>query len=135
MKIIRWILGQIILILDFLTSPKPVVRDTRAQATLDQAMAKMSMYQFKTCPFCVKVRRELKRQALHIELRDAKGDAGHKATLVNEGGRHKVPCLRIEKADDSVQWLYESTDIITYLKELVTVVEADNLKNNDPSNA
>ena len=135
MKIIRWILGQIILILDFLTSPKPVVRDTRAQATLDQAMAKMSMYQFKTCPFCVKVRRELKRQALHIELRDAKGDAGHKATLVNEGGRHKAPCLRIEKADDSVQWLYESTDIITYLKELVTVVEADNLKNNDPSNA
>ena len=135
MKIIRWILGQIILILDFLTSPKPVVRDTRAQATLDQAMAKMSMYQFKTCPFCVKVRRELKRQALHIELRDAKGDAGHKETLVNEGGRHKVPCLRIEKADDSVQWLYESTDIITYLKELVTVVEADNLKNNDPSNA
>ena len=135
MKIIRWILGQIILILDFLTSPKPVVRDTRAQATLDNAMAKVSMYQFKTCPFCVKVRRELKRQALHIELRDAKNDAGHKAALVNQGGRHKVPCLRIEKADDSVQWLYESTDIITYLKELVSVVEADSLKNNDQSMA
>jgi glutaredoxin len=135
MKIIRWILGQIILILDFLTSPKPVVRDTRAQATLDNAMAQVSMYQFKTCPFCVKVRRELKRQALHIELRDAKNDAGHKAELVNEGGRHKVPCLRIEKADNSVQWLYESTDIITYLKDLVTVVEADSLKNNDQSMA
>ena len=133
MKIIRWVLGQIILVLDFLTTPKSVVRDTVAQATLDNAMAKMSMYQFKTCPFCVKVRRELKRQALHIELRDAKNDAGHKATLLNEGGRHKVPCLRIEKADDSVQWLYESNDIITYLKDLVTVVEADSLKNNDKS--
>jgi glutathione S-transferase len=66
-------------------------------------------------------------------LRDAKNDVGHKATLLNEGGRHKVPCLRIEKADDSVQWLYESTDIITYLKDLVTVVEADSLKNNDKS--
>ena len=133
MKIIRWVLGQIILVLDFLTTPKSVVRDTVAQANLDNAMAKMSMYQFKTCPFCVKVRRELKRQALHIELRDAKNDAGHKAELVNEGGRHKVPCLRIEKPDDSVQWLYESTDIITYLKDLVTVVEADSLKNNDKS--
>ena len=53
MKIIRWVLGQIILVLDFLTTPKSVVRDTVAQANLDNAMAKMSMYQFKTCPFCV----------------------------------------------------------------------------------
>ena len=133
MKIIRWVLGQIILVLDFLTTPKSVVRDTAAQATLDNAMAKMSMYQFKTCPFCVKVRRELKRQALHIDLRDAKNDARHKTELVNEGGRHKVPCLRIEKSDDTVQWLYESTDIIHYLRELVTVIEANSLKNNDQS--
>ena len=133
MKIIRWVLGQIILVLDFLTTPKSVVRDTVAQANLDNAMGKMSMYQFKTCPFCVKVRRELKRQALNVELRDAKNDAGHKAALVNEGGRHKVPCLRIEKADDSVQWLYESTDIIAYLKKLVSDVETDSLKNNDQS--
>ena len=133
MKIIRWVLGQIILVLDFLTTPKSVVRDTVAQANLDNAMGKMSMYQFKTCPFCVKVRRVLKRQALNVELRDAKNDAGHKAALVNEGGRHKVPCLRIEKADDSVQWLYESTDIIAYLKKLVGDVETDSLKNNDKS--
>ena len=58
---------------------------------------------------------------------------GIRQTLVNEGGRHKVPCLRIEKADDSVQWLYESTDIIAYLKKLVGDVETDSLKNNDQS--
>jgi len=27
-----------------------------------------------------------------------------------------VPCLRIEKPDNSVEWLYESSDIIVYLK-------------------
>jgi glutathione S-transferase len=27
-----------------------------------------------------------------------------------------VPCLRIEKPDNSVQWLYESSAIIAYLK-------------------
>ena len=116
MEVIRWILGQIILVLDFLTSPKAVVRETAAQQAVDDVTATMSMYQFKTCPFCVKVRRELKRHALHIELRDAKNDAELKAALVREGGRHKVPCLRIENADKSVEWLYESNDIIARLK-------------------
>jgi len=116
MKVIRWVLGQIILILDFLTSPKAVVREAEEQRAIDDVTASMSMYQFKTCPFCVKVRRELKHHALHIELRDAKNDAELKAELVREGGRHKVPCLRIEKPDNSVQWLYESNDIIAYLK-------------------
>ena len=116
MVVIRWILGQIILVLDFLTSPKAVVRETAAQQAVDDVTATMSMYQFKTCPFCVKVRRELKRHALHIELRDAKNDAELKAELVIEGGRHKVPCLRIENADKSVEWLYESSDIIARLK-------------------
>tara|TARA_B110001469_G_scaffold98259_1_gene94941 strand:+ start:183 stop:551 length:369 start_codon:yes stop_codon:yes gene_type:complete len=116
MVVIRWVLGQIILVLDFLTSPKAVVRETAAQQAVDDVTATMSMYQFKTCPFCVKVRRELKRHALHIELRDAKNDAELKAELVREGGRHKVPCLRIENADKSVEWLYESNDIIARLK-------------------
>jgi len=115
MVVIRWILGQIILVLDFLTSPKPVVREAAAQKAIDDVTATRSMYQFKTCPFCVKVRRQLKRHALHIELRDAKNDAELKAELVREGGRHKVPCLRIEKADKSVEWLYESNDIVAYL--------------------
>ena len=116
MKVIRWILGQIILVLDFLTSPKAVVREAARQKAIDDVTATMSMYQFKTCPFCVKVRRELKRHALHIELRDAKNDAELKAELVREGGQHKVPCLRIEKPGHSVEWLYESNDIIAYLK-------------------
>ena len=122
MVVIRWILGQIILVLDFLTSPKAVVRETAAQQAVDDVTATMSMYQFKTCPFCVKVRRELKRHALHIELRDAKNDAELKAELVREGGRHKVPCLRIENADKSVEWLYESNDIIARLKSQFKLV-------------
>jgi glutaredoxin len=116
MTVIRWILGQIILALDFLTSPRPVIRGSAAQKTIDDVTTTMSMYQFKACPFCVKVRRQLKRHALNIELRDAKNDTEFKAELVREGGRHKVPCLRIEKSDNSVEWLYESNDIIAYLK-------------------
>jgi glutaredoxin len=116
--VIRWILGQIILLLDAVTSPKSTVRELSAQKSIDDATASMSMYQFKTCPFCVKVRRELKRHALNIELRDAKNDIGIKAELVREGGRHKVPCLRTENPDGTVQWLYESNDIIAHLKKV-----------------
>ena len=116
MKLVRWILGRIILVLDALTSPRPVVREVIAQKAIDEVTANMSLYQFKTCPFCVKVRRELKRHSLNIEVRDAKDNAEIKTELVSEGGRHKVPCLRTENADGSVDWLYESNDIIDHLQ-------------------
>ena len=122
MKLVRWILGRIILVLDVLTSPKPIVRDAAAQKAIDETTASMSLYQFKTCPFCVKVRRELKWHALNIETRDAKDNAEVKAELVREGGRHKVPCLRTESTDGSVTWLYESNDIIDHLKHQFNLV-------------
>ena len=117
MKVIRWILGRIILILDFLTSPTPVKRQADVQKNIDEETATLSLYQFHACPFCVKTRRHLKRHALHIQLRDAKAEGEFKAELIEEGGRHKVPCLRIEKADNSVQWLYQSNTIIAYLDD------------------
>ena len=83
MKLIRWILGRIILVVDALTSPKPIARDPSVQKEIDQLTASMSMYQFTTCPFCVKVRRELKRHSLNIELRDAKNDAEIKEMLID----------------------------------------------------
>lgn len=117
MKAIRWILGRIILLLNFLIPPKTVVRDVDAQKVINDATAKMSLYQFHACPFCVKVRRQLKGQALPIELRDAKAEGEFKAELIREGGRHKVPCLRIAKADGSVEWLYQSNAIIARLND------------------
>ena len=116
MKLVRWILGRLILAADALTSPRPVVREATDQKAIDEVTASMSLYQFETCPFCVKVRRELKRHSLKIEVRDAKDNAEIKAELVREGGRHKVPCLRTESTDGSVNWLYESNDIIDHLK-------------------
>ena len=117
MKIIRWILGRIILLFDALTSPTPVTRESGHQREVDELTSSMAIYQFETCPFCVKVRRELKRQSLNIELRDAKNDLDVKAELVREGGRHKVPCLRTDNPDGSIDWLYESNDIIAHLQD------------------
>lgn len=115
MKYVRWVLGRLILAIDFLTSPKPAVRDKKDQDQIDAIAASMSLYQFHSCPFCVKVRRQLKKHALNIELRDAKNNAAFKEELIREGGMHKVPCLRIEKQTGDVEWLYESNDIIAFL--------------------
>lgn len=120
MQFVRWFLGRLILAIDFLTKPRSVVREPSAQAAVDAKAATMALYQFAACPFCVKVRRELTRLALPIELRDAKNDAAFKEELTSQGGKHKVPCLRIEGGDGKVTWMYESNDIIAFLKREFT---------------
>jgi len=117
MAVIRWILGRIILLVDFLTTPRGPKRDSQAQQTIDQQTSALSLYQFEACPFCVKVRRAMKRNGLNIETRDARKDAEHREALLAGGGRVKVPCLRIEQENGEAEWMYESSDIIAYLEK------------------
>jgi glutathione S-transferase len=74
------------------------------------------LYQFKTCPFCIKVRQELRRLSLDIECLDAQHDQGNRDDLERGGGRVMVPCLKISDASGASQWLYESGKIIEYLR-------------------
>jgi glutaredoxin len=123
-KLIRWPLGQLILAGDYLTSPKRPNRPAKLQQAIDARVAGMALYQFRTCPFCVKTRRALKRLGLDIELRDAKNDPHWRGQLEREGGRLQVPCLYIPGDDGEARWLYESDDIIRFLTEQVEAVEA-----------
>ncbi|MCG9547449.1 glutaredoxin [Vibrio harveyi] len=116
MKFIRWILGKIILLLNAVFFPRGVKRSAEAQKSVDDKAKNYALYQFEACPFCVKVRRAMKRQSVNIELRDAKNDPVHREALEQGGGRVKVPCLRIEK-DGETQWLYESSDIVAYIEK------------------
>lgn len=117
MKVIRFILGRIILLFSFLTPPRKGKRGAEKQAQVEQQLASYSLYQFHACPFCVKVRRQLRRLNLPMELRDAKAEGQHRTALLEQGGRIKVPCLRIDNADGTSQWLYESSDINAYLQQ------------------
>ena len=117
MKLIRFIIGQIILLLDFLTRPSPISRSHEDQNRVDVATSHFSLYQFNACPFCVKVRRHMRRRSLEIELRDAKGNIEIKNELIKDGGRHKVPCLRIEVGTEEVKWLYSSDKICAFLDD------------------
>lgn len=117
MAFIRWFLGKIILTLDFLTTPKGLKRDATIQSEVDKQTQALELYQFHACPFCVKVRRQMKRLSLNIDLRDAKNDDQYRNELQEQGGKVKVPCLKITEEDGSIKWLYESNDINQYLAD------------------
>lgn len=115
MKYIRKIIAPIILFIDSITRPKPMKRSPEEQQKINTRAEHLSLYQFNACPFCVKVRRSLHKLNVPVKLKDAKVDTiGNE--LEKEGGKRKVPCLRIEQ-DNQTQWMYESKDIITYLED------------------
>ena len=67
-NLIRWPLGQLILLIDFLTSPRAPERAAEEQARIDAQTRGMALYQFKACPFCVKTRRAMKRHSYRLTL-------------------------------------------------------------------
>jgi glutaredoxin len=115
-KTVRAITGPIILFLDWATTPDGIEREEQIQRQLDKKTASLKLYQFKTCPFCIKVRREIKRLSLSIETRDAQFNMQHRDDLLQGGGQIKVPCLRITDEQGKESWLYESDDIISHLR-------------------
>jgi glutaredoxin len=117
MVIIRAILGALILFFNWVFTPKSIKREASKQALIDVETQKLVLYQYAACPFCVKVRRSIKRNGLNIETRDAKRSEQFKEELLQGGGQLKVPCLRIEDDNGDVRWMFESGDIISYLEQ------------------
>ena len=142
MRIIRFILGRLILLVNWITLPKPVVRSQPQQDQLDHVTQHLTVYEMLACPFCVKVRREIHRQGLKITTVDVKQSADEMGRLVNEGGKFQVPCLRVDTSSDTispstvsiqpsstssdkekVQWIYESDEIIEHIQSLTNSAE------------
>lgn len=76
-------------------------------------MKNLKLYIRKTCLFCDKVLRYIKENnILNIEIIDVSENEKMEKELEEKGGKNQVPCLLI---DD--YYLYESLDVINYLKE------------------
>lgn len=117
MKIIRFVLGKIILFVDAVFTPVGKQRLPDEQSRIDAQAAGLTLYQLEACPFCVKVRREMKRLSITIPLRDVGRDPAAQAELMAGGKIDQVPCLRIPQAGGGFEWLYESGDINAYLQK------------------
>ena len=115
-KTLRVIIGPFMLLGEFIGRPKGVVRPPAVQSAVDQQCREMVLYQYKTCPFCIKVRQEMRRLSLNIEQLDAQQEGENRSELVRGGGKAKVPCLKISDRAGNTQWMYESGEIINYLR-------------------
>ena len=115
-KTLRTVLGPVMLIKENFTRPKGVVRVQAEQDAVNQQCKSLALYQFKTCPFCIKVRQEMSRLSLNIERIDAQHEGPDRQALLNGGGKAKVPCLKITDKAGKTEWLYDSEKIIAYLR-------------------
>lgn len=98
-----------------LIQPSSLDRDPATQQRIDQQTSRLLLYQFTSCPYCVRVRLALHRLRLTLETRDA-SRSPHREELVAGGRLYQVPCLRITRDDGSYEWLYGSEDIIAWLR-------------------
>ena len=113
---LRTVLGPVMLLKEKLTQPKGLIRPPALQQKVDEQCQSLALYQFQTCPFCIKVRQEIGRLSLDIKRVDAQHEGAGRQALLEGGGQTKVPCLRITDEAGKTQWLYESEKIIAYLQ-------------------
>ena len=116
-RTLRVVLGPVMLLKERLTQAAGVQRAPADQAAVDRACQSLALYQFNTCPFCIKVRQEMRRLSLPIEKRDAQHDSAHRDALLQGSGATKVPCLKITEANGQTRWLQDSNAIVAYLRE------------------
>ena len=81
-------------------------------------MASYALYYYDQCPFCQMVLRGLNSFNVQVELNNTLTNPKNRQDLMQGGGRTTVPCLRITDDAGQVTWMYESSDIMSYLKSL-----------------
>lgn len=76
-------------------------------------MEKLTLYVGTVCPFCKKVESFMADNDIDsVEIKNIDKDKEAREYLIEKGGKKQVPCLFIGEEP-----LYESLDIIKYLKE------------------
>lgn len=115
-RLIRPMLGVLILFYERnFPLRNVIIRSAQDRELLKKEIDKLALYEFQTCPFCVKVRRELQRLGVPIRRLDAQFNMSARNELKTLGHKIQVPCLRIETSNGP-RMLYESKEIIAFLR-------------------
>ena len=81
-----------------------------------QRLSGHTLYCRSDCGACISVRLSAWWNGITLQYRDTGKSKDYELELTSGGGRKQVPCLRVDETDGSSSWLYESRDIINYLK-------------------
>lgn len=79
------------------------------------SITNLALYHYQSCPYCAITRSAIDKKGLTVEHRDIQRSREHRNTLTHQGGKPQVPCLRIERENGNVEWLYESADIMQFI--------------------
>jgi len=93
--------------------------EPRNPATPVRVLDGMTLYQFASCPFCLRVRITLKSFNIEMNMKDIHRHPEFAHELIRNGGRSMVPCLHIVD-DTGERWMYESGDIVRFLHQYVS---------------
>lgn len=112
---IHFVVGGLIRLVDYATTPTPIKRTDSEQQSVEEKCKNLTLYQYPSCPFCIRVKRNMKKLNLPVRLVDPRKDPQWRKALEEEGGKVQVPCLQIVDGNGSSTWMYESADINQYL--------------------
>lgn len=76
----------------------------------------LDLYVTETCPYCVKVINFLEENHIKYNKIDISSSTANENSLIQLGGKRQVPFL-VDR-DRNIQ-MYESNDIIEYLKTII----------------
>ena len=76
----------------------------------------LALYKMDTCPYCIKTMKVIKNLKVEVDYKDINESEKHNKTLIQEGGKRQVPCLKIVESNSTPRWLYESDEIIDFLR-------------------
>jgi len=78
----------------------------------------LCLYHYQACPYCERTRQAIDSLNLADEInpKDILLNATHRKELMQGGGKKQVPCLLVVASNGKKEWLYESNDIISYLR-------------------
>lgn len=88
----------------------------------------LELYIKNGCPWCHKVLSFMEDNGIKLPLHNIDESEEDRARLIEVGGKRQVPCLFIDGTA-----LYESGDIIAYLKEHVVEGEAKESQDEAPA--
>ena len=78
---------------------------------------KFTLYHMGHCPYCKRTIKVIKDYKLTVTYKDLDVHEKFRKELITGGGKQQVPCLLMTEKSKSDQLLYESQDIINFIKK------------------
>lgn len=76
-----------------------------------------ALYYYDSCPFCQRVLMAMQSLNVNVEKRNVMNNPEFRQQQFEATKRTTVPCLLIKDGDHE-EWMFESGDIIRYLKSV-----------------